>query len=134
MEKLHLEIVTPQKSFFDDEIDMVIVRGCEGDLAILKDRTPIATPLKIGKVRIFKDDMERVASVVDGYITVIDNQATVVTEAAEWPGDIDIKRAEAAKERAEERLQKKESGTDLDRAEYALKRAKNRLDVSKYKK
>jgi F-type H+-transporting ATPase subunit epsilon len=134
MEKLHLEIVTPQKSFFDDEIDMVIVRGSEGDLAILKDRTPIATPLKIGKIRIFKEDMERVASVVDGYITVVDNQATVVTEAAEWPGDIDVQRAKAAKERAEERLQKKESGTDLDRAEYSLKRAINRLDVSKYKK
>lgn len=134
MGTLHLEIVTPQKAFFNDDIDMVIVRGIEGDLAILKDRAPIATPLKIGKIKIFKDDLERVASVLDGYITFIDNKATIVTEAAEWPGDIDIERAQAAKERAEKILQQKESDTDIIRAEYALKKAVNRIEVSSFRK
>lgn len=133
MSTLHLEIVTPEKAFFNDDIDMVIVRGIEGDLAILKNRAPIATPLKIGMIKIIKDDMERVASVLDGYITFIDNKATIVTDAAEWPGDIDVERAQSAKERAEKILEKKESATDLSRAEYALKRAINRIEVSGFK-
>lgn len=134
MASLHLEVVTPGKAFFNDDIDMVIVRGIEGDLAILKDRAPIATPLKIGIVKIYKDDLERVAAVLDGYITFIDNKATIVTEAAEWPGDINLERAQAAKERAEKILEKKESGKDLARAEYALKRALNRIEVCKFNK
>ncbi len=61
-------------------------------------------PLKIGKVRIFQNDSERVAAVVDGYITALDNRITIVTDAAEWPDEIDVERAQAAKERAEARL------------------------------
>ena len=134
MGELHLEIVTPDKSFFCGEVDMVIVRGIEGDLAILKDRAPIATPLKIGKVRIFQNDSERVAAVVDGYITAIDNRITIVTDAAEWPDEIDVERAQAAKERAEARLKQEKSNIDTTKVEAALKRAINRLEVSNFKK
>lgn len=128
---LYLEIVTPDKPFFSEEVEMVIVRGMEGDLAIMKGRAPITTPLKIGKVRIFQNGVERVAAVVDGYISVVDDKATIVTEAAEWPDEIDVSRAEAAKTRAEERLNKKSDGLDVARAELALKRAINRIEVSK---
>ncbi len=126
-----LDIVTPMRLFFSEEVNMVIVRGIEGDLAILKGRAPITTPLKIGKIRIMQDGVERVAAVVDGYISVMDNKATIVTEAAEWPGEIDIKRAEMAKERAEKRMKESKETIDIDRAELALKRAINRIDVSK---
>lgn len=130
---LHLEIVTPERLFFSDEIDMVIVRGMEGDLAILKNRAPITTPLKIGQVKIKQDGKEKVAAVVDGYISVVDNKATIVTEAAEWPDEIDKNRAEEAKKRAEKRLGEKPSGLDVARAEAALKRAINRLEVHNLK-
>lgn len=133
MSKFHLEIVTPEKSFYEGDIKMVIVRGLEGDLAVLKGKSPIATPLKIGKVRIFEDEKERVAAVVDGYITVVEDKVTIVTDAAEWPDEIDVERAKAAKERAEKTLRDKQ-GADVDRAEYALKRALNRLDVANLKK
>lgn len=131
MSKLKLEIVTPERAFYKDEIDSVIVRGLEGDLAILKDRSPIATPLKIGKVRIIKDGKERVAAVVEGYITAIDNEVTIVTDSAEWPEEIDEKRAEEAVRKAKERLEKKTPELDVLRAEAALRRAINRLDVCK---
>ena len=127
---LYLEIVTPDKPFFSEEVEMVIVRGMEGDLAILKGRAPITTPLKIGKVRIFQNGVERVAAVVDGYIPVVEDKATIVTEAAEWPNEIDVHRAEAAKTRAEERLNKGSDGIDVVRAELALRRAINRIEVS----
>ncbi len=129
---LYLEIVTPDKPFFSEEVEMVIVRGIEGDLAILKGRAPITTPLKIGQVRIIQKGVERVAAVVDGYISVVDDKATIVTEAAEWPNEIDVKRAEAAKTRAEDQLNKTSDGVDVARAELALKRAINRIEVSKH--
>lgn len=127
----HLDIVTPDRFFFSDEVEMVIVRGIEGDLGIKKNRAPITTPLKIGKIRIFQDGKERIASVVDGYVSVLDNRVTVVTDAAEWPDEIDVERAEEAKARAEERLKSRNDGIDVARAELALKRAINRLKISR---
>jgi len=129
-----LKIVTPDRSFYSDEVEMVILRGIEGDLAILKNRAPLITPLDIGKIRIVKDGKEKVAAVVDGYVTVSKNKTTVITDSAEWPEEIDVERAEEAKERAEKRLKEKPEGLDIDRAEYALKRAINRLEVANLKK
>ena len=129
-----LEIVTPERAFFSGEVDRVIVRGVEGDLAILKNRAPIITPLAIGKIRILKDGEERVAAAVNGYISVDKDKTTIITDSAEWPHEIDIERAEAAKERAERRLRERSEGLDIDRAELALKRALNRLDVADLKK
>lgn len=131
MAKVHLEIVTPDKLFFNEEVDMVIAKGIEGDLAILKGRAPITTPLKIGKVRIFQEGKERMAAVVDGYLTALNDKVTIVTDAAEWPEEIDVDRAMEAKKRAEARLNSKDSDIDVLRAEAALRRAINRLEVSK---
>ena len=128
-----LEIVTPDRYFFSDKVEMVIVRGIEGDLAILKGRTPITTPLKIGQVRITQSGKERIAAVVNGYISVLGDKTTIVTEAAEWADEIDVNRAKEAKERAEKLLQKNSDSVDMLRAELALKRALNRLNTSNYK-
>jgi len=128
-----LEIVTPDRLFFSEKVEMVIVRGLEGDLAVLKGRTPITTPLKIGQVRITQNGKERIAAVVNGYISVLGDTTTIVTEAAEWPEEIDVKRAEEAKRRAEELIQKANDDIDIMRAELALKRALNRLNTSSYK-
>ena len=128
-----LEIVTPDRLFFSEKVEMVIVRGLEGDLAVLKGRTPIITPLKIGQVRITQNGKEKIAAIVNGYISVLGDKTTIVTEAAEWPEEIDIKRAEEAKRRAEELIQKANDDIDIMRAELALKRALNRLNTSNYK-
>ena len=129
-----LEIVTPDRSFFSDEVEMVIVRGINGDLAVLKNRAPLITPLAIGKIRIFNGEEERIAAVVDGYVSVTKDKTTIITDCAEWPEEIDIERARCAKERAEKRLEQKTEGMDIDRAELALKRALNRLEVANLKK
>ena len=129
-----LEIVTPERAFFSDEVDRVIVRGIEGDMAVLKNRAPIITPLAIGKVRILKDGEERVAAAVNGYISVEKDKTTIITDSAEWPDEIDVERAEEAKLRAEKRLRERPEGLDIDRAELALRRALNRLDVAGLKK
>lgn len=133
MQMFDLEIVTPDRLFFSEKVEMVIVRGLEGDLAILKGRTPITTPLKIGQVRITQNGKERIAAVVNGYISVLGDKTTIVTEAAEWPEEIDVNRAEEAKRRAEELIKKNDKDIDIIRAELALKRALNRLNTSNYK-
>lgn len=129
-----LKIVTPERVFFEGEVDRVIVRGVEGEMAILKNRAPIVTPLAIGKLRILKDGKESIAAAVGGYVSVTKEETTIITDSCEWPEEIDVKRAEEAKERAERRLRERSAGIDIDRAELALKRALNRLDVAGIKK
>ena len=133
MSHFNLTIVTPERCFFTDEVDMVIVNAAEGEMAVLKNRAPIITPLKTGKIRIFNDGGERVAAVVDGYINVGVHGTIVVTNAAEWPEEIDVERALEAKKRAEESL-KRDKGKDIVQAQLALRRALNRLEVAKMSK
>ena len=78
-----------------------------------------------------KEVAEKKIAVAKGFMEVNDNKVTIVTPAAELPEDIDVKRAEAAKHRAEERLASKNEKIDHVRAELALKRAIQRLDVVK---
>lgn len=132
MGQFNLTIVTPERSFFSDDVDMVIVNALEGDMAVLKNRAPIITPLKTGKIRIFNDNQERVAAVVDGYINVGKYSTIIVTSAAEWPEEIDVERALEAKRRAEEHLRDK--GKDVIQAQLALRRALNRIEVAKLSK
>lgn len=128
-----LEIVTPDKLFFTEEVEMVSVSGTEGQLGILKNHIPLVTPLKVGKVRIKQDGETKVLAVAEGYLDVGVNKTTIVTDAAEWPSDIDVNRAELARKRAEVLLEKKQDNVDYARAEMALKKAINRLEIAKLK-
>ena len=127
----HLSIVTPDKEFFSDDISKLIVRTRSGDMAVLKDRAPIVSPLKIGRIVIYQGGIVRVAAVVDGYISVDNNYTTIITKAAEWADEIDFDRAVDAKDRAESQLERDE-GIDVVKAESALKRALNRIEVSQH--
>lgn len=133
MSLFHLNIVTPDREFFSDDVSKLIVRTVNGDLAVLKDRAPIISPLRIGRIKIYQGDIERIAAVVDGYISVDNNYTTIVTKSAEWADEIDVDRAMEAKQRAEEKL-KRDEGIDVVKAEQALKRALNRIEVSGHHK
>lgn len=124
-----LEIVTPDRKFFEEEVDMVIVRGMEGDLGILRGHAPLVTPLDIGKIKIKKDGKTRIAAIAGGYIEVTKEKTTIISDAAEWPEEIDVERAKEAKQRAEERLKRRDN-IDVARAEIALRKAVNRLRVA----
>ena len=128
-----LEIVTPDKKFFDEEVEMVSVTGIEGQLGIMKNHIPLVTPLAISKIKIKQNGQTRVAAVAEGYVDVKKDKTIIVTDAAEWPDEIDVNRAELAKKRAEEILESKRDNVDFTRAEIALKKAINRIDVSKNK-
>lgn len=84
MKSFQLSIITPEKVFFDGKIDMIILRGKDGDFAVMKDKSPLMSAIVPGKTRIFKDSDEKVAMIGSGYVRVYENDVTVVTEAANW--------------------------------------------------
>lgn len=130
-----LEIVTPERKVYAQDASMVIVKGVEGELGILPNHVPLVTPLKIEPVVVkLPGGKEEVIAVHGGFIEVRRDTVVILAEGAELPGDIDVDRAKAAKERAERRLEQiKKENVDYARAERALKRALNRLKVSERK-
>lgn len=126
--KIHLRIVTPSKELYNDNADMVIMRGTSGDIGVLKGHQPLTTTLGYGLLKIKNGEKELISTLFGGFVDVQPDVITILTDSAEWVNDIDIKRAEDAKKRAEERLNSKDANIDFLRAELALKRANLRIN------
>ncbi|MFD2368435.1 F0F1 ATP synthase subunit epsilon [Brevibacillus sp. GCM10020057] len=132
MSKMTVEVVTPERVVYSGQAEMVIARGVAGDLGILPNHMPLVSPLKTAPVRIKTEGEKEVKMAVSGgFMEVRGDKVTILAETAELPGDIDVERAKAAKERAEKRLAEKYPDLDVQRAERALQRAMARLDVMK---
>lgn len=114
-------------------VNKIVVQGMEGEMAILNDHIPLVTPLAVGKLIILIDDKQEEAVLAGGFIQVAEGEVTIVAEAAEWPNEIDVDRAQAAKERAESRLKERGENTDIKRAGASLKKAKGRIDIAEKK-
>lgn len=128
-----LEIVTPERKVYEQEVNMIIARGVEGELGILPNHIPLVTPLKIGPLDIKRDGATESIAVSGGFMEVRKSKVVILAESAELSGEIDVERAAAARERAERRLQAKRDDVDHRRAEMALQRALNRMNVAKNK-
>ncbi|GBF11818.1 F0F1 ATP synthase subunit epsilon [Tepidibacillus infernus] len=134
MSTIRLEIVTPERKVYSDDVNMVIVRGEMGELGILPKHAPFVTPLVISPVRIKKDGKEQLIAISGGFLEVNENKVIILAETAELPEEIDVNRAIAAKERAESRLATTgKEDWDFKRAQAALQRALNRIRVSERK-
>ena len=133
-EKLFLEVVTPQKLIVSEEVEIVMAPGSEGEFGALKGHTTFLTSLKIGTLR-YKDanGKERFLFINGGFTEVLPDKVTILAESAERRSDIDVERANQAKERAEKRLAAKAADIDLVRAEIALMRATHRLNIARMK-
>lgn len=131
MAEVTLKIITPRRVVFEDDVDLVVVRGVQGDLAILPHHTPLLTPLKAGIARIKRGgDTLLVAISGGGFLEAAPDFAVILTQSAELPQEIDVARAREAKRRAEERLAAESPDIDLARAEAALRRALVRLELA----
>jgi len=130
-EKLFLEVVTPQKSLISEEADIVMAPGSEGEFGALKGHTTFLSSLKVGTLR-YKDarGQERYVFINGGFAEVLPSKITILAESAERRKDIDLKRAQKAKDRAEKRLAAKAADMDMMRAEAALRRALYRIQLS----
>ncbi len=125
-----LEIVTPERKVYAEDVNMVVVKGAEGELGILPNHIPLVTPLRISAAKIKQGSKETIVAVQGGFLEVRKDKVVLLAESAEFPSDIDVERAQAAKTRAEQRLTSaRKDEVDFRRAELALQRAMNRLEV-----
>ncbi len=129
-----VEIITPDRVFFTGESDFIEFTAQAGDLGVYKNHIPMTTVLAPGLVTIHNGDEKKVAAVHAGFAEILGDKVTLLAELAEWPDEIDEKRAEAAKERAEQRLASHSGDVDVKRAEFALKKALIRIDAKDFMK
>ena len=131
--KFDVEIITPDRDFFKGEADMLEFNTSCGEIGVFKDHIPLTTVLEPGLVTIHRDGEQQVAAVHAGFAEILGDKVTLLAEVAEWPDEIDVGRAEAAKERAEERIRNRSADLDLKRAEFALHKALTRINLANYK-
>lgn len=124
-----LRVVTPERVFFDEPVEMVEFNTIEGEVGIYADHIPMTMIVAPGILTISQPERIRNAALHAGFVEILKDQVTILAEIVEWPEEIDLQRAEAAKSRAEERITAKQIGTDLDRADLALRRAVARIQT-----
>ena len=124
--QLKLNIYSPSRIFYEGEADFVEFVSTEGELGIYPDHIPLTAVVAPGILRITKDGKVREATLLDGFATVLPREITVLSEACEWPEEIDIHRAEEAKIRAERKLAMEQTLRD----ELALRRALVRIQMA----
>jgi F-type H+-transporting ATPase subunit epsilon len=123
-----LEIVTPEKILFKDEVEFMVAPAVDGEIGVMRNHAPLVAALKIGVLR-YKDSKgsEKRVAVSGGFMEIIDNTGRILAETAELGEHIDVLRAKAARERAERRLAQRDETINAIRAEQALKRAIARI-------
>jgi F-type H+-transporting ATPase subunit epsilon len=127
------EILTLQQLFLQEQARFVIAPGQEGVFEVLPNHAEFVFALKPGPLRVrTPEGKDEYVSVGSGFLVVQKERTTVLTRSAERPENIDVERAQRAKERAEQRLREKASAVDLARAQAALQRALARLRVAEY--
>jgi F-type H+-transporting ATPase subunit epsilon len=123
-----LKIITPERVFFEGEVKMVEFNTTEGEIGIYKGHIPLTVIVDPGILTITTEEGPRNAALHAGFAEILPDKVTILAELVEWPSEIDAKRAEAAKERAEQRLANKGPEIDVERATIALKKAICRLN------
>ena len=122
------QLVSPERVLYEGEADMVVCRTSDGEIAFLPGHVPFVGALGIAKVRILLPDKGEVAAAVHGgFVEVSHDTVTILSDVAELPGQIDVVRAQTAKERAEREVA---SDADNEEAQAALARAELRLEVA----
>ena len=130
MKPFPLKIVTPDGLQFEGQAEELIVRTITGDMGILAGHTNCVAPLGMGQATVVIDGEKRYAACIGGMVVITKDEVKLVPTTFEWAETIDVKRAEEAKIRAEERLRQKQSIMEYYHTQVALNKAMNRLKVN----
>ena len=130
MNLFNLKIVTLDGTEFEGDVASVVARTSVGDVCILHNHADYVAPIEVGKVKIKDENGEKTAACAGGFISVSNNNVRIVATTFEFAEDIDFKRAEKAKEKAENKLKQDKTSK---MAEIKLKKALLRLEVSQNK-
>lgn len=124
-----VKVITPQAKVRLINTSILNLVSPDGQMGLLSHHMPIITMVKISKMSTIEEDGRHEYAVAGGVLFYKDNEATLLADAFESQEEIDLERALAAKERAEERLNSQDPDTDLKRAKIALTKALNRISV-----
>lgn len=132
MNKVRLQIISPDKVEFDGECTMIEYNTTEGYVGVLPGHVAMTQIIAPGRLAIYEEGKEKptYAALMSGIATIMPDMITLLAEIIEMKDEIDVERAKAAKKRAEDRIENKKENTDIERAENALNRANVRLEVA----
>ena len=130
MRSFYLEVATPDGSAFCGEAESLLVRTDSGDVEILAGHADYIAALAVGRARIRTSEGERVAAISGGFLSVDKKSVKLVATTFEFADEIDINRAKAAKEKAEEFLRKAKDDREMAVAKAKLARAMTRINVA----
>jgi F-type H+-transporting ATPase subunit epsilon len=128
---LHLEVITPERKVYEEDVDMVVAPASDGYVGILPHHAPLFTTLGPGEFKVKRGGVEEILAVFGGFMDVRSDRVVVLTDAAEHAEEIDATRAQQARDRAQQVLAAgAASAADEQRARAELQRALVRLRVS----
>jgi F-type H+-transporting ATPase subunit epsilon len=126
-----LEIVTPERLAYSDEVDSVVLPGSEGEMGVLPHHAPLVSTLGVGELRIRKGGTEESFAIVGGFVQVRPDRVVVMAETADMASEIDLEKAQEARREAERTLETGyHEGADLSAARAALQQALLRIRVA----
>ncbi len=134
MNTFYLKVIASDKTFFSGRCKSLVVPTLDGEVGILSHRENVVMAIDMGEMRITDLEDKVITAVVGtGFVQVMNNRVTVLVDTAELPEEIDIRRAQEAKERAEEQMRQKQSIQEYHHSQASLARAMSRLKLtSKY--
>ncbi|MDP6958289.1 MAG: F0F1 ATP synthase subunit epsilon [Planctomycetota bacterium] len=130
MKTFLLEIVSPEKLLFSQEVESVVAPAAEGMIGILAGHSPFLSSLRPGEIKVKSEGWEHFFVTTGGFMEVLPEKTSLLVESSEKSDKIDKNRAKEARDRAQKRLQGSEEGVDKVRAKEALERAAARLKVA----
>ena len=130
MSTFKVKVITPDRVFYDGEVQHIVVRTTEGDTGILKNHENYVASLQVGEMKMKIDDEWKHAALADGVIKVGKDVTTILSHSCEWADEIDVDRAKKAQEKARASLESKKSDQEFDIATLKLKRAINRINIA----
>lgn len=127
---MQIKIIAPDRVFYEGEVSFIEFNTTEGILGIYPKHIPMTVVVAPGVLKIVENGGEvKEAALHSGFAEILGDSITILAESVEWPDEIDVKRAEEAKVRAERRIH--DDSQDLNRAELALKRSLVRMQLTK---
>ena len=127
-----VKITAPDRLFYSGNADMIELTTTEGQIGVYKGHIPLTAVIAPGTVRIYETEGQvKSAALISGFVEILQDKVEILAEDILWPDEIDVKRAEEARIRAERRIAEKATDTNLARAELALKKAVVRIETIK---
>jgi len=128
---IRLEIVTPERLVYADDVDAVAVPGVEGELGVLPHHAPLITTIGLGELRIRRGGVEDHFAIIGGFLQVRPDKVVVMAETADMASEIDLERAQQARREAERAIETGyHEGADLAAARASLQQALLRIRVA----